>query len=102
MTIHNPAEAKLSKKDIEQGWRFCFVEELKVARPMDALYKAKGEPSWTKSAGQGNPIESAAPSGDWAFTYITRTPRPKDCGPIVVPAISDDPLAVLAKMLGTS
>lgn len=102
MTIHNPSGVVLSKKDVEQGWRICFVEELIVARPLDSKYKTKDAQIWSDTLAPGSPI---ADLGMCIYTYITKSPMPKNITAIPVsppPTTSDDPLAVLAKMLGTS
>lgn len=103
MTLHNPWGIKLSAKDISQGWRFCYVEELLAARPMDAKFKLKGQPAWSDSSNTGLPCTQLNLD---SCTYITRTPVPVSLSapPWAKPAqaVSSNPdeLDVLTKFLG--
>lgn len=103
MTLHNPWGIKLSAKDISQGWRFCYVEELLAARPLDAKYKAKTDRSWSDTNQPGKPVAEEALA---SRTYITKTPVPLilSAPPWAKPATSvpvePDELDVLTKFLG--
>ena len=104
MTLHNPWGIKLSAKDISQGWRFCYVEELMTARPIDAKFKMKGGQAWTTSQYPGR---ACLPENLEVCTYITRTPVPQIllAPPWAKPTPSvpaqDDELDVLTKFLGS-
>jgi hypothetical protein len=103
MTLHNPWGIKLSAKDISQGWRFCYVEELMTARPIDAKFKVEGDRAWSTS---GYPGRACEPVNLRVYTYITRTPVPQilPAPPWAKPKPSvpaeDDELDVLTKFLG--
>lgn len=94
MTIHNPTGATLSAKDILQGWRFCYAEELMIARPLDAKYKEhRDDGRWFDTSNPGVPVN---PGGlNWTNTYITQTPAPKDITP---PKPADDPDDIFSQL----
>ncbi len=103
MTIHNPWGLSLIPKDISQGWRFCYVEELLAGRPEGVKFKMKGELAWSSSCNAGQPC---TPGNLEACTYVTRMPVPQKLSapPWAKPAPSapaePDELDVLTQFLG--
>lgn len=97
MTVHNPVNVKLSPKDIKQGWRFCFVEELARAIPADAMYQIAGDFRWTKSLCVGLPIGRE----DMRHTYVTQQPVPVGLAPFLMPQEpkGDDLFSDLEKLM---
>lgn len=95
-TIHNPTEVKLSAKDISQGWRFCFLEELQIAKPHDSLWQQKFMGFWEKSSSPGTPMTQA----EKLNTYITKTPVPQGLRPAKPAEVPEDIFGELSKLFG--
>ena len=67
------------------GYRFVTVAEAMIMMPQDCEYYDHSE--WEPSINRGRPI----PPGNLRLPYRTRTPAP---------ALADDPLATITKLVG--
>ncbi len=74
MTIHNPRGISLTAEDRRDGWRICFLEELRKAVPQDAQFYFGPENKWCLPIGVCPPIREADVK---ATTFRTKTPPPE-------------------------